>query len=206
LRRALALAVLGLASSVAVAIEEPAYEVIESVGAFELRRYAPYLVAETRVDAGFEAAGNIAFNRLFGYISGNNRARIEIAMTAPVTQEPARGEKIAMTAPVSQEAAEGGGFRVGFIVPSKYTTDTVPQPVDPAVYIRSVPGRLVASWRYSGRWTESSYREKERLLREAIAARGLTAAGEPIIARYNAPFVPWPLRRNEVIIPVTRPD
>jgi len=190
-----------LASPVAMALEEPAYQVIEQDGPFELRDYAAYLVAETRVEAGFTEAGNIAFNRLFKYISGSNAAGQKIAMTAPVTQ--VKGEKIAMTAPVTQ-VAEGGSYRVAFIVPSKYTRETVPKPLDPQVEIREVPAQLVAAWRYSGRWTEERYREQEQLLREQIAARGLVVAGPPVLARYNPPFMPWFMRRNEVLIPVER--
>jgi hypothetical protein len=67
-----------------------------------------------------------------------------------------------------------------------------------------VPAQLVASWRYSGRWTESNYRESETRLREQIAKRNLEASGEPTLARYNPPFMPWFLRRNEVLIPVKR--
>jgi hypothetical protein len=184
-----------------MAIEEPKYEVIEKDGSFELRDYAPYLVAETQVDAGFEQAGNIAFQRLFRYISGSNTAEAKIAMTAPVTQS--RGEKIAMTAPVTQAAA-GKGYAVGFIVPSKYTLETVPRPLDPTIRIREVPGQRVAAWRYSGRWTTANYRENERKLREALESRGLRPLGEPVLARYNPPFMPWFLRRNEVLIPVAR--
>ena len=58
--------------------------------------------------------------------------------------------------------------------------------------------RLIACWRYTGRWTESNYRDNEKLLREQIAKRGLAIRGEPILARYNAPFTPWFMRRNEV--------
>ena len=126
-------------------------------------------------------------------------------MTAPVTQTSAAksGEKIAMTAPVAQQA-DGAGYRIAFVVPAKYTLDTVPQPSDPTVQIRAVPAQLVASWRYSGRWTESNYREHEAELRAAIARRGLKVTGEPILARYNPPFMPSFLRRNEVLIPVAR--
>jgi hypothetical protein len=191
-----------LTSSTAMAIEEPGFKVLEKDGSFELREYSPYVVAETRVEAGFDDAGGVAFQRLFRYISGNNVAQQKIAMTAPVSQS--RGEKIAMTAPVSQ-VADGRAFVVAFTLPSTYSLATAPKPLDPTVQIREQPGQLVASWRYSGRWTESNYRENEALLREQIEARGLTARGEPVLARYNPPFTPWFMRRNEVLIAVA-PD
>lgn len=184
-----------------MAIEKPEYELIEKDGSFELRDYAPYLVAETQVDAGFEDAGNIAFQRLFRYISGDNTAEAKIAMTAPVTQS--RGEKIAMTAPVTQVASETG-YAVAFVVPSKYTLDTVPRPLDPAIQIREIPAQRVAAWRYSGRWTTANYRDSEMKLRQALESRGLGPIGEPVLARYDPPFMPSFLRRNEVLIPVAR--
>lgn len=186
-----------------MAIEEPAFAVEARDGAFELRAYAPYVVAETRVDASFEEAGNVAFQCLFRYIGGHNERRQKIAMTAPVTQ--ARGEKIAMTAPVAQ-VAEGSGYRVAFVLPASYGLDTAPTPLDPAVAIRQVPARLVASWRYTGRWTEANYRENEQHLRERLRARGLAARGEPELARYNPPFMPPFLRRNEIWVPVRPPS
>ena len=195
-----------LATSTAMAIEEPAFRLLERVGAFELREYAPHLVAETRVEADFTDAGNVAFQRLFRYISGDNTAQQKIAMTAPVTQSSAArtGEKIAMTAPVTQVASDKG-YVVAFVVPAKYTADTIPQPTDTKVRIRAIPAQLVASWRYSGRWTESNYLEHEAELRAAIEARNLKVAGEPTLARYNPPFMPSFMRRNEVLIPVTQP-
>jgi hypothetical protein len=193
-----------LATSSAMAIEEPSFRVLERDGAFELREYAPYVVAETRVEAEFESAGNTAFQRLFRYISGDNVTQQKIAMTAPVTQSQgeARGEKIAMTAPVTQVASKEG-YRVAFTLPASYTIETAPKPLDKTIEIRTVPAQLVASWRYSGRWTESNYREHEAALRAAIAACNLEVAGEPILARYDPPFMPTFLRRNEVLIPVT---
>jgi len=188
-----------LATPTAMAIEEPRFNVLEQDGSFELREYSPYIVAETRVEAGFEDAGNVAFRRLFRYISGNNIAQQKIAMTAPVTQS--RGEKISMTAPVSQ-VADGNAYLVAFTLPSSYTLATAPRPLDPTVQIREVPAQLIACWRYSGRWTASNYRDHEVLLRERIKARGLIVAGDPVLARYNAPFTPWFMRRNEVLIPV----
>jgi hypothetical protein len=188
-----------IATPTAMAVEEPRFKVLEQDGSFELREYSPYVVAETRVEAGFEDAGNVAFQRLFRYISGSNVAQQKIAMTAPVTQS--RGEKISMTAPVSQ-VADGNAYLVAFTLPSAYTLATAPQPRDPTVRIRAVPAQLIACWRYSGRWTASNYRDHEALLRKRIKARGLIARGEPVLARYNPPFTPWFMRRNEVLIPV----
>ena len=188
-----------LVTPTAMAIEEPRFKVLEKDGSFELREYSAYMVAETRVEAGFEDAGSLAFQRLFRYISGNNVAQQKIAMTAPVTQSSS--EKIKMTAPVSQ-VADGNAYLVAFSLPSTYTLATVPKPLDPTVRIRQVPAQLIACWRYSGRWTESNYREHEVLLRERIKSRELVTRGEPVLARYNPPFTPWFMRRNEVWIPV----
>jgi hypothetical protein len=190
-----------LVTSTAMAIEEPRFQVLEKDGSFELREYSAYIVAETRVEAGFEDAGSLAFQRLFRYISGNNVAQQKIAMTAPVTQSAS--EKIKMTAPVSQ-VADGNAYLVAFSLPSSYTLATVPKPLDPTVRIRQVPAQLIACWRYSGRWTESNYRDHEVLLRERINSRELIARGDPVLARYNPPFTPWFMRRNEVLIPVAR--
>ncbi len=200
--RALSIGILlWLSAAPAMAIEEPAYRVVEHEGAFELRQYSAYLIAETTVDADFMEAGNVAFGRLFRYISGANVPQRKLAMTAPVTQSP--GEEISMTAPV-QQVAEGQQYRVGFIVPSQYTFATVPQPSDPRVKIRQVPAGQVAVLRYSGRWTEANFRVHEASLREAIARRGLTSIGESQIARYNSPFALPMLRRNEVLIAVRK--
>jgi hypothetical protein len=188
-----------LTISTAMAIEEPSFKVLAKDGSFELREYSPYVVARTRVEADFEDAGSIAFQRLFRYISGNNVAQHKIAMTAPVTQS--RGEKIAMTAPVSQ-VADGRAFLVAFTLPSTYTLATAPKPLDPTIQVSEVPAQLIACWRYSGRWTVANYRENESLLRERIKARGLITRGDPVLARYNPPFTPWFMRRNEVLIPV----
>lgn len=203
----LAALLITLATRPAMAIEIPDYRVLESEGAYELREYAPYLIAETEVDAGFMSAGNVAFGRLFRYISGANQSRTEIAMTAPVEQASRpRGEKIAMTAPVEQANVDGS-YRVGFVVPRKFNRDTVPQPTDPRVGIREVPARTVAVWKYSGRWTEENFREHERDLRALLARKGLRPlpGDSAIIARYDAPFIPWFMRRNEVLIPLAAP-
>jgi hypothetical protein len=199
-----------LAGSHAMAIEEPDYRVIETYPAFELRRYAPHLVAETEVSGGFDGVGNRAFRILAGYIFGDNTRREKIDMTAPVSQRPSGdGEVIEMTAPVSQRPASaadaGNRYVVSFVMPARYTLDTLPEPEDPRVTLRREPERLMAARRYSGRWTESNYRKQERALLDAIREAGLTAIDTPVYARYNSPFSLWFNRRNEVMVEVAGP-
>ena len=188
----------------AQAIEETKYEVIESEGEFELRQYPAHVVAETLVEGDFSEAGNEAFRRLAGYINGQNRRKQTIPMTAPVSQE-ADFVKIPMTAPVNQEGA-GGKWRFTFLMPAEYNLETLPEPLDSRVELRKVPERLMAALKYSGTWSRSRYEEKTEQLMQEIEKRGLKQMGEPVFARYNPPFMPWFLRRNEVLIPVDHPQ
>jgi effector-binding domain-containing protein len=146
-------------------------------------------------------AGNKAFQRLFRYISGENRSQQKVAMTAPVSQQAA-GEKIQMTAPVGQQRGENG-WVISFMMPSSYSMDTLPQPNDPAVTLREVPARRMAAVRYSGSWSEEGYLEHKTELELWIGKTGLTIEGDPIWARYNSPFSLWFMRRNEILIPVS---
>ena len=183
-----------------MAIEEPQYRVLEQSGNFELRQYQSYIEAETLVEGDFTEVGNEGFRRLVAYIKGKNRKKQAIPMTAPVSQE-AESEKISMTAPVGQEKVPGK-WRITFVMPSSYTMSTLPEPLDPRITLVEIPGRLMAVIRYSGTWSKARYEAKERELREFIKGKGLKIVGEPLWARYNPPFMPWFLRRNEVMIPV----
>lgn len=184
--------------------EEPAYTVVDALGAgVEVREYAPMLVAEVIVATeGFERAGSIGFQPLADYIFGNNTRRERIGMTAPVTQERG-GERIGMTAPVTQ-AGSPQGWVVGFVMPARYTAETLPLPRDPRIRIVEVPARHVAAIRFSGRWNTIRYAENLRLLEREVAKAGWVATAEAQAAQYNAPWVPGPMRRNEVLLPVRR--
>jgi hypothetical protein len=207
LRRCAGILVLSWAAALwsppAMAIEEPAYTVIERAEPFEMRDYAGYIVAQTFVDGAFDSVGNEGFQRLFRYISGENRAAQKITMTAPVEQDAASA-KIAMTAPVEQEQA-GGRWRIAFVLPASFTLATAPRPTDERIMLAEVPPRRMAVVRYRGTWSEARYAEELAALRQFIGKRGFAAAGEPVFARYDPPFMPWFLRRNEIQIPIQVP-
>ncbi len=185
----------------AMAIEEPTYQILEIFPEFELRRYGPTLVAETEVSGDFEGAGNQAFRRLADFIFGNNVTGAKIEMTAPVTQRPAT--EPAGLAPITPEPR--GDYRLSFVMPGRFTAETLPAPKDPGIQIRREPSRTLAARRYSGRWNWENYRDNEAVLLDAVRAAGLTPVGPTLYARYNAPFVPWFLRRNEVLVEVRDP-
>lgn len=191
---------MSLSTGAVMATEEAPFTVVTKDGDFEVRDYAGQIVAEVLVDKDFEDAGNAAFRKLFGYISGDNLAKKDIAMTAPVAQQE-QGEKIAMTSPVGQRVSPEG-WAVSFMMPSGFTLDTTPEPTDPAVVIREIPQQRMAAIRYSGRWTEKNYQKYLAELESWIEARGLTVVGNPVWAKYNPPFTPPFWRRNEILIPV----
>ena len=189
-----------LGSCVTVGIEKPKYTVVEKQSEFEIRQYQSQIIAETTVEAEFDDAGDTAFQRLFDYISGSNQTKKSIAMTAPVNQK-SHSEKIAMTAPVNQQISEGN-YSISFLMPSKYTMETLPEPLNPQVVIREIPSQKIAAIRYSGTWSQERYKAHQAKLEDFIREKGLQAKGEPIFARYDPPFQLWFLRRNEVLIPI----
>jgi hypothetical protein len=202
IRMIFAIAITLTGAGQAMAIEEASYTVVIKDEKFEVRDYSAHILAETLVEGELEKAGSKAFDRLFRYISGDNQSRNKIAMTAPVSQEPAR-EKIKMTAPVSQQRVQDK-WAVSFMMPAEYTLETLPEPSNPSVSLRQVPERRMAVVRYSGLWSEERYLEHKQALESWIRAKGLTVSGVPVWARYNPPFTPWFMRRNEILIPVIR--
>ena len=183
-----------------LAYEEPAFSAVATVDGIEYREYEPYLVAETVVSGTVDRdkAANIAFRRLFDYISGANTVEQKISMTTPVRQEPVNA-RLAMTTPVRQEQGPDG-WSIAFIVPSEFTADNAPKPTNPAVYLREVPAERVAVVRYSGRWTDANIAQHRQALLKGLSSAGIRPAGEVVTAYYNAPFSLPPLRRNEVMV------
>lgn len=194
----------------AMATEEPKFEVIERTGAFELRRYAPMILAETWVSGSLGDGSSEGFRRIAGYIFGKNKSRAsdeseKIAMTVPVTMQPGVAQKIDMTVPVTTEAgsaeAAAGRWRMHFVMPSRYTMQTLPVPLDPSVSLREVAEQRVAVRVFSGFVTEDRVREETGLLLAWMKARSLEPIASPQLARYNPPWsVPF-MRRNEILVP-----
>ena len=183
-------------------IEKPAYEVVLSDGDFEVRQYAPMIVAEVTHSGKRRDAQGASFRRLAAYIFGDDRPNggEEIAMTAPVmTERVEENEKIAMTAPVLLEETGTDTWRTRFVMPSKYTMETLPTPPSD-ITLSEIPGRRMAAIRFSGNASDADLIVMERRLMDWIETQDLSPVSDPQYAFYDAPMIPGPLRRNEILV------
>ena len=167
-------------------VEQAKYEVLREINKVEIRRY------QTMVIARVDGYGDGGFNLLFNFITGNNREKSKIAMTAPVVSE-----QIAMTAPVLSESDS-----IGFVMPEGLTLETTPEPLDERVKIVEIPERDVAALKFSGRWSNSIFKKKSKEMLEELKKAEIETVGQVFTMRYNGPFTPWFMRRNEVAVEV----
>jgi effector-binding domain-containing protein len=167
--------------------EQPDFALVSADEDFELRDYPSLVVAEVSHSGSRERASGASFRRLAAYIFAQDR--------------PAGGEKIAMTAPVLQDETQPGEWRMRFVMPSKYTLETLP-PAPADIALTQMPARRMAAIRFSGNGGARDLALMEARLRDWMMGQGLMPAGEAEFAFYDAPMVPGPLRRNEVLIPV----
>lgn len=180
-------------------VERPDYALVEAEGDIELRDYPALTVAEVTRRGSRQDAVSAGFGPLARYIFAKARGGDPIAMTAPVTQSAQA--PIAMTAPVTQEEGDDGGWAVRFIMPSEYTLETLPAPAGD-VRLVQVPARRMAVIQFSGVATDERVAAHEARLRDWLDARSLEVGGPATYAYYDDPWMPPPLRRNEVQLPL----
>jgi hypothetical protein len=187
----------------AMAIEEPKYLVLEKTPPFELRSYAPMILAEVQVEGDLDEASSQGFRLIAAYIFGQNQVSEKIAMTAPVAveEQTVKSAKIAMTAPVNIES-NAGQWTVSFVMPSEYTMDTLPKPLNSKVQLKQIPAVKRAVITFSGFYNHQKVDEKTLELEEWVKTKNLQATGTPKFARYNPPWTLPFMRRNEIQIDV----
>jgi hypothetical protein len=184
-----------------MATEEPKYSVLEKEPPFEVRAYAPMIIAEVQVEGGLDEASSQGFRLIAAYIFGQNQVSEKIAMTAPVMVEDQKQKsaKIAMTAPVGIESS-AGKWTVSFIMPAEYTMETIPKPMNPQVQLRQIPAVKKAVISFTGFYNQQKVAEKTLELEQWMKLRNLQASGAPNFSRYNPPWTLPFMRRNEVMI------
>ena len=173
----------------AQSIESLGYSVVASDGDIEIRKYAPHLLASVRVAGNFEEAGSKAFRPLFKFITGENTSDAKISMTAPVIQ-----------------TSDANEWLISFVMPREYDLESLPVPASAVVEVSSQPEIVMAAMEYSGGWSKKRYLKHETLMNQALASGSYKSCGEPRWARHNAPFTPWFLRKNEILVPLCGSD
>lgn len=186
--------------------EAPEHEVVASLeGDVEVRRYGPRLAAQTTVSGeDTDEAMDEAFRVLAGYIFARNRSGEKVAMTVPVEVQD-EAQAIDMTVPVETRRGDGQ-VRMRFFMPARFTRETLPAPADERVEIVEVPGETLAVLRFTGRGRAAAVAEREAELLAALAGSSWRPVGEPAALYYDPPWTLPFLRRNEVVVPVTRSE
>lgn len=200
-----AIGLLTLSGCATEGVEEPAFSISLAEGDFEIRQYAPTIVAETTVTGNAWDARFAGFGPLADYIFAKERGGEKIAMTAPVTQAPR--EKIAMTAPVTQQdAGAENAWVITFTMPANYTMETLPSPANPDVRLVEIPSRTVGVLSFTGLATDEDMKAAKARLLDHVRRAGMKPTGDVEFAFYDPPWTLPFLRRNEVMIPVAPDD
>jgi hypothetical protein len=169
--------------------EQQKYRVVKRLADLEIREYEACVLMQVRVYGDFMRAGNIGFGPLVRFISGNNES----------------GQKIAMTAPVIQQPTANSEHLISFVLPAGMNPNDVPRPADSSVEMIAVPAHFAAARKFSGGWNEERFRGEGRELLNAVKSAGLEAVGAIYWARFDPPWKPGFLKRNEVLIKIERP-
>jgi hypothetical protein len=194
-----ALSLFLIGAPIAMATEEPSYRVVTQSEPFEIRQYAPLIVAQVEVLGDLSEASSAGFRLIANYIFGNNIAVRGggVNMAEPVP------EKIAMTVPV---IAEGKGdqktWLIQFVMPKQYALETLPKPNNAQVKLLAMGPQKLAVIRFTGFVGDDKVQEKTAELMAWIKSKNALPLGNPRLARYNPPWsIPW-MRRNEILIPI----
>jgi len=186
----------------AVAIEEPKYTVLEKSEPFELRAYSSKVIAEVLVAGNLSDASSEGFKLIADYIFGNNSSGTgnneKISMTAPVTMASMSKES-SMAVPVIIEKTTTQ-WRMYFVMPSKYTLDTLPKPNNAQVKLRNIPAGNYAVIQFSGLAGEAKVAHKTADLMWWLNSKNIRPLGVAQLARYNPPWTLPFLRRNEILV------
>lgn len=167
-----------------------------SEGKIEIKRYPTYRCATVRYSGELSMAANSAFNPLYRHISSNN-----ISMTAPVeTRYPVSTlEAGSMNTP-----DERGEAKVSFLYRS---TDIYPDQIAQDIQVEEIAPMTVVSLGLKGSYDYKSYQQSIERLRNWLAQHPeYTKVGSPRRFFYDAPYIPEPLKRSEIQVPIRLKD
>ena len=176
-------------------VEVPAYKILKKEQNIEIRQYPPLIIAEVKTAGSRQDSIGNGFRILADFIFGNNEGEKQLSMNGPITQQ--EGIKIAMTAPVQQEQTDTE-WAISFIMPSKFSIDTIPNPINDRIKIIQIPSKRYAVITFSGRSTEANLTKHTNELEIYMNGSSYSKVGNAKYAFYNPPWTLPFLRRNEV--------
>jgi len=175
-----------LMSFTSVRIEKQKYRVVKKEEEFEIRFYPPAIFATTRSTAkSYQELGSSGFRKIAGYIFGNNESSAKIAMTAPVHMD------------INEK-----GSSMSFVMPSEYTLDKLPRPVDSRVELHESPAVYMAAIEFGGYAGDQKIKQYTDRLLLALNQKGIKTTGNPTYLGYNAPYE-FIGRKNEIVIAIS---
>jgi hypothetical protein len=189
------------------------YQVLQKDGDFETRLIAPCVLANITLQASdYASVNNLAFDVLYNYISGNNLGdggqNQKVAMTSPVSLEI---PSMRLVQSVAQTTEQNSGYGVGgygedqsnndknqqqtytcsFLLPSKYTFETAPKPLDERIKLVEQLEKKVAVYSFKGRGSQKEIEENKPKLDQMIVKHNLQVKSPLSVNRFNAPWVPF---------------
>lgn len=166
------------------------FKTLKHYAGFELREYAPCVIATVNVSGDLSTAGSLAFRPLFQYISKGNHKSEKISMTSPVILAHPTGE------PTSNQ------WLVSFVMPSGTTIAQLPDPTDPNVTLHHLATELCIATSFRGTVSERLVKEKVLTLRALATKENISLSSETRICRFDPPIKPGFLQYNELVIPL----
>jgi hypothetical protein len=169
-------------------VEIAPYEVLKSEPPYEVRHYESMVLVSAPMSSLDDQAS--PFGKLFDYISGDNSKSMDIPMTAPVFMDK-NGEIMDM---------------MSFVLPDDMDMSSAPFPANTSVTLEEITDYTVAVIQFNGRLKDDNINTHEDKLRAWIDDNQYKITGDAKTAGYNPPFTLPAFRRNEVLIPIEKPE
>jgi hypothetical protein len=165
--------------------ETQKYETIKTQGDFEIRFYPPALLASVDMGGSYDETRNGSFRTLAGYIFGGNEEDMQISMTSPVRMSESEGT-------------------MSFVMPSKFTRESLPNPKTQKIRIHESEPAYVAVVRFGGWASDDKIAAMKQKLAAWLKEQGVGHTGKFEYLGYNPPFQ-IANRRNEVLVELDKP-
>jgi len=169
--------------------ETQAYRIIKDYKTFEIRFYPSYTLASIKSEANnYSELSTPGIRKLAGYIFGGNSDDKQIAMTSPVHM-----------------ALGDSGSSMSFVMPSTYTLETLPKPLNPEVNLSHSPSEFAAAITFGGYVTDAKIEENKNLLQQELNKHSIKHFSNFRVLGYNPPYQVIG-RRNELIVTIDSTD